>query len=426
VTTDSGNGVRRKETVLNERVIETWVSQFALLLLGATVIAGIARRLRMPYAVARVIGGLLIEQTHVVHLPLLDPAVLLFAFLPPLLFDASFRIDEREVRAYARPVFLLAVPGVLLTAAIVGIATTAALGLPLAVGLVFGSIVAATDPVAVIAIVKQLALPRHLIVIPEAESLLNDGMAITLYTVFLQFALGGAVTPLDALGLLALEVAGGIGVGVACGFVFSRLTSLIDDPLLEMMLSTVLAYGSYLLADSLHASGALACVAAGFVHGAYGRRIGMSPRTSERLDHMWEYLGFVANAILFLLVGLTADVAAFARNLGPQLVACGSVVVARAIVVELVGMATARTALAIPPRERIVFIWAGLRGALTIALALGLPAATPNRGLLIDMAFGVALVTLVGFGLTLPLLLRLLGIQPAADTSGLPHPAAAP
>jgi CPA1 family monovalent cation:H+ antiporter len=153
----------------------------------------------------------------------------------------------------------------------------------------------------------------------------------------------------------------------------------------------------------------------------------MSPRTSERLDHMWEYLGFVANAILFLLVGLTVDITAFTRNLVPLLVACGAVLAARVVVVELVGQATARTALAIPPRERIVFVWAGLRGALTVALALGLPAATPFRDLLIDMAFGVALVTLVGFGLTLPLLIRLLDIQPApADVSALRHPAGAP
>ncbi|HEU5433161.1 MAG TPA: cation:proton antiporter [Thermomicrobiales bacterium] len=396
------------------------------MLLGATVIAAIARKLRMPYAVALVLGGLAIEKTHVVAAPVLDPAVLLFAFLPPLLFDASFRIDEREVRAYARPIILLAVPGVLLTAAIVGVATSGLLGLPLAVGLLFGSIVAATDPVAVIAIVKQLALPRHLIVIPEAESLINDGMAITLYTAFLQFALGGSVTAVGAIWLLALEVVGGVGIGVASGFVFSRLTSLIDDPLLEMMLSTVLAYGSYLLADSIHASGALACVAAGFVHGAYGRRIGMSPRTSDRLDHMWEYLGFVANAILFLLVGFTVDITAFSRNLGPLAVAIVAVIVARVIVVELVGQATARTALTIPPRERIVFVWAGLRGALTVALALGLPAATPFRDVLIDMAFGVALVTLVGFGLTLPLLIRLLGIEPAPEKSATPHAVAAP
>ncbi len=397
-----------------------------MLLLGATVIAAIARRLRIPYAVALVIGGLLIEQSHVVHVPSLDPAVLLFAFLPPLLFDASFRIDERDVRAYARPVILLAVPGVLLTAAIVGVATSGLLGMPLAIGLLFGSIVAATDPVAVIAIVKQLALPRHLIVIPEAESLINDGMAITLYTVFLQFALGGSVTAADAIGLLGLEVVGGLGIGVASGFVFSRLTSLIDDPLIEMMISTVLAYGSYLIADSVHASGALACVAAGFVHGAYGRRIGMSPRTSERLDHLWEYLGYVANAILFLLVGFTVDIGAFARNLGPLLVAVSSVIAARVLVVELVGQATARTALAIPPRERIVFVWAGLRGALTIALALGLPASTRYRDVLIDMAFGVALVTLVGFGLSLPLLLRLLGIGPANEQRAPSQPAVAP
>ena len=395
---------------MSGRIVEGWTAQFALMLLVATVVAAVARRFRVPYEVALVLTGLAIAAPHVFSLPSLDPGLLLFAFLPPLLLDASFRIDVRELRAVARPVALLAVPGVLLTAVLVGSAVAWLLGLPLATGLLFGSIVAATDPVAVVALMRQLHLPPRMSVVSEAESLINDGMAITLYIVFLELSLGHAIGLGGALGLLATEVVGGLAVGAALGFAFSRATALIDDPLIEMTLSTALAFGSYLLADSLHMSGALACVAAGLVHGSYGREVGMSNRTSERLDLLWEYLGFAANAIIFLLVGFTADLGAFVRNLWPVVVAVLAVLVARVVVVELVGVLTARSAASISPRERLVLVWAGLRGALTLALALGLPLAVPHRALLIDMAFGVVLVTLVGLGLTLPVLVRRLDL----------------
>jgi CPA1 family monovalent cation:H+ antiporter len=185
-----------------------------------------------------------------------------------------------------------------------------------------------------------------------------------------------------------------------------------------MMLSVVLAYGSYLVADGLHASGPLACVAAGIVQGSYGREFGMSERTSQLLDDLWEFLGFFANAILFLLVGLSVNVAALVANGTAVGVAVAAVVVARVLVVEAVGLLTARGPLAAPFRERLVLIWSGLRGALTIALALGLPRDTPSRTLLIDMAFGMVLFTLLAQGLTLALLVGRLDVtRSGAGTS---------
>ena len=405
---------------VSEQTIIHAVQEMAWLLLGAAIIGILARRLRMPYAVALVIGGLLIEESHIISVPQLDPPVVLFAFLPPLLFDAAFRLDARELRLVARPVLLLAIPGVLATTLIVGGIVAFMLGLPLQTALLFGSLVAATDPVAVIAVLKDLALPARLIVVPEAESLVNDGMAITLYT-----AIGSVVetgrADLPGLGALFLQEVGiGIAIGVGLGFLFSRLTATIDDHLIEMMLSVVLAYGSYLVADGLHASGPLACVAAGIMQGTYGRQIGMSERTSRLLDDLWEFLGFFANAILFLLVGFSVNVAALIENAWAVGVAIVAVIVARVLVVEVVGLLTARTDLASPPRERLLLVWAGLRGALTIALALGLPRDTPQRELLIQMAFGVVLFTLIAQGLTLPLLMDAVGIRRGRDAV---HPA---
>ena len=389
------------------------VQQFAWLLLGAALIGILARRAGFPYAIALVLGGLIVEETHLIAVPQIDPPVILFAFLPPLLFDAAFRLDARELRLVLRPVLLLAVPGVLVTTLVVGGLVALALGLPLGVALLFGSLVSATDPVAVIAVLKEVALPARLLVVPEAESLVNDGMAITLYT-----GLGGvqSATGLDVGnlgGLFLREVLLGLAVGVALGFLCSRLTGTVDDHLIEMMLSVVLAYGSYLVADRLHASGPLACVAAGIIQGTYGRAFGMSERTSRLLDDLWEFLGFFANAILFLLVGLNVNLGALIANGKAVAVAIVAVLVARVLVVEIVGLLTASGPLATPFRERVVLIWAGLRGALTIALALGLPQDTPSRALLINMAFGVVLFTLIVQGLTLAPLVRWLGLRQA-------------
>ena len=403
---------------MSESAIESFVTQFSWLLLGAALIGILARRVNVPYAVALVIGGLMVEGSRLIQVPQLEPGIVLFAFLPPLLFDAAFRLDARHLRLVARPVLLLAVPGVLVTAVIVGGVVAMVLGLPLVVGLLFGSIVAATDPVAVIGVVRQLGLPSRMVIIPEAESLVNDGMAITLYTALLGLAVSGEVNPLSAVGLFGFEVVGGVAIGAGLALLLSRLTRTIDDHLIEMMLSTALAYGSYLIADAAHASGPLACVAAGLIHGSYGREVGMSLETSRLLDDLWEYLGFLANAILFLLVGFTVNIGLLLERAWPVAVAIVVVVVSRVLVVEGVGWATARGPLATPRAERVVYVWSGLRGALTMALALGLPPATPGRELLIAMAFGVVLFTLVVQGLTLPLVIRWLGLARSGRATG--------
>lgn len=397
--------------------IEAFVEEFAWILLGAVLVGMIAQRIGVSYAVTLVIAGLIVEETHLVRVPDLEPGVVLFLFLPPLLFDASFRIDARELRLVARPVVLLAVPGVLVTALLVGVAIWLVLDVSFGVGLLFGSIVAATDPVAVLGIVKKLKVPHRLAIIPEAESLVNDGMAITLYTALIGYALTGAADLLDILRIFGQEVLGGILIGGVLGFACSRITRLMDDHLLEMMFSTVLAYGSYLVAHEVHASGPLACVAAGMIQGSYGRAVGMSVETSERLDDLWEYLGFLANAILFLLVGFSVNLDLLVDEAWPVTVAIVAVVAARVVVVAATRWTTPPTA-AVLPGERVVMVWAGLRGALTIALALALPIATASRDLLITMAFGVVLFTLLAQGLSLPFVVRWLGLEREEAAAG--------
>jgi CPA1 family monovalent cation:H+ antiporter len=390
--------------------IEAAINTLAWMLFGAALLAMLAWRVRIPYAVALVLGSLLVEETHLVSLPQLQPSVLLFVFLPPLLFDAAFRLDARELRAVARPVLILALPGTLATAAIVGGVLMLALQMPPAVALLFGSIVAATDPIAVVAVFRGLNAPTRLSVIAEGESLINDGVAITLYTAFLGMATAGNADVLGASVLFLREVVGGVAIGAALAIVFSRLTATIDDHLIEMTLSTALAYGSYLAAQALETSGALACVAAGLIHGSYGREVGMTERTRRLLDDLWEYFGFVANALVFMLVGFSSSLATLYAQLGPVVVSILAVLGSRAIVVLGPPLLYSRRQLATTGAERGVLVWGGLRGALTITLALALPTSLPQRPLLIAMAFGVVLFSLVVQGITLPFVVRRAGL----------------
>jgi CPA1 family monovalent cation:H+ antiporter len=393
--------------------VEATVQALAWMLLGASLVGMLARWIRLPYTVALVLAGVLVEESHVIAVPHLEPRVLLFVFLPPLLFDAAFRLDDRELRAVMRPVLFLALPGTVATAIVAGLLLWVSGAVPLGLALLFGSVVAATDPVAVVPVFRALNAPARLSVIAEAESLINDGVAITLYTAFIGLATTAAPDVLGSLALFTREVLGGVLIGGAMGIVFSRLTGAIDDHLIEMTLSTGLAYGSYLVAQSLETSGALACVAAGLIHGSYGRQVGMSERTRTVLDDLWEYFGFLANALVFLLVGFSASVPELVGAGWPVLLAIVAVVLARAVVVVVPGLLPARL-LQTTHAERTVLAWGGLRGALTITLALALPADMPARQLLIEMAFGVVLFTLLVQGVTLSLVLQRAGlVRPA-------------
>jgi CPA1 family monovalent cation:H+ antiporter len=396
--------------------VQATVEVLVWMLLGAALLGIVAWRINLPYAVALVLGGLAVAQTHLFEVPQLEPRVLLFVFLPPLLFDAAFRLDDVQLRRLATPVLVLAIPGTLATAVIVGLALVFALHLPIAVALLFGSIVSATDPVAVVGAFRNLDAPRRLAVIAEGESLINDGVAITLYTATIGLATVGSTDVVGAVGMFLRQVVGGVAIGAVMALVFSRLTAIIDDHLVEMTLSTALAYGSYLAAQSLETSGALACVAAGLIHGSYGREVGMSERTRRLLDDLWEYFGFVVNALVFLLVGFTANLAALGAVLGPVLVSIAAVFGSRVVVVMVPPMLlrlTRRLKAATTAAERAVLIWGGLRGALTVTLALALPADIAERQLLIAMAFGVVLFSLLVQGVTLSLVVRRSGLAGA-------------
>ena len=233
--------------------------------------------------------------------------------MPPLLFEAAFHLDLDELRHNLLPIVTLAVPGVLITTLIIGGITALGIGLPLGVAMVFGALLSATDPVSVVAFFRQLGAPRQLASIVEGESLFNDGTAVVVFRIALaiavsrQFSLVGSVTNFLWL------AAGGLVVGGLLGWVVSKLIARVDDYLIETTLTTILAYGAYLAAERLHVSGVLAVVAAGLVNGNIGPA-GMSPTTRIVIFNFWEYVAFVANSLVFLLIGLDINVQRIVAN----------------------------------------------------------------------------------------------------------------
>ena len=404
------------------------------LLLVVSLVAIAVRRLRIPYTVALVVVGLLMTFGKPLEISL-TPELILSLFVPPLVFEAAFHLEFKSLRQNLLPILGLAIPGVLLTTFIVGLIVSFGLNIPLASALVFGALISATDPVAVVALFKQLGAPKRLTALVESESLFNDGTAIVVFQLMLAAALSAAVgggasgghdaahaaTANDSFSVAAAVVnflrvsAGGLIIGGGLGWIVAQIIDRIDDYLIETTLTTTLAFGAFLLAEGFHVSGVLAVVAAGIITGNVGPR-GMSPTTKIVLFNFWEYLAFVANSLVFLLIGLDVNVREILANIYPILIALAAVLISRALVVYgITNLINLRGgANRVPAAFQHVLFWGGLRGAISLALALSLPAALAERNLLLVMTFGVVLFTLLAQGTTMQFLMRRLGLgQPA-------------
>lgn len=384
------------------------------LVIVVAIVAAAVRYVHIPYTVALVLTGLsLALLPHVPQLQL-TPGIILTVFLPVLLFYGAYNLDLAELRANLLAVTLLAVPGVLVTAGLVGAALHLATGLPWAEALIFGVIVGATDPVAVLAIFGEIGAPRRLNTIVTGESLFNDGTALVFLTTLLGVVAAGTIDVGATIEQFVIDVVGGLALGAAVGIVGSTVLQRIDDALLETTLTLIMAYGAYLLAAQFHASGPLATVAAGLLLGRRGADV-MSPTTRLQARATWEFLDFLANSLLFLLMGLAlrqiGAVAVARLGLGvwwSLLVAILAVVVARVVVAWAVGIVLAHARHPLPRGWRRALSWAGLRGAVSFAAALSLPMSLPARDLLLALTFGVVLFTILVQGLTMrPLMERL-------------------
>ncbi|HEX4206000.1 MAG TPA: sodium:proton antiporter [Ktedonobacteraceae bacterium] len=386
-----------------------------VLLLIALVVILLARRLAIPYTLGLVVVGLLLSL--VVNLPVshLTPDLVLFVFLPALLFEGSWSISVTRLRTYWLSIFLLAVPGLLLGLVLIALPLHYFAHLIWLDAFLLAAILSPTDPVAVLGLFKQLRVDERLATIIEGESLFNDGVAGALYQVFLgllilaiqQQPITFGVMLTRGVGTFVLVSGGGIVLGAICGFFISRFVKHIDEPLIEITITIIAAYGTYLLADYLGCSGILAVIVAGLILGSYGRSHGMSSATVESVDNFWSLIAFLANALIFLLVGAQLNPIALFKSheAVPLLLIAGlvilAVLIARAVIVFLLPQY-------IPPFHglrlrawRFMIFWSGLRGALSLALVLALPLQIPAREELIFATYAVVFFTLIGQGFSI-------------------------
>jgi CPA1 family monovalent cation:H+ antiporter len=385
------------------------------LLIVAIIVALLARRLRLPYTVGLVVTGIALALFRVDRGVVLTHDFIFDVILPPLLFEAAINIHWKELRRDALPVLTLAILGTVVSAVVVAAGMVFVLGWPVRSALLFGVLIAATDPVAVIAMFKDNRVTGRLRLLVESESLFNDGVAAVLFAVVLAWAQatdGLPVTTAGTVEALLLTVGGGIVAGLACAGAVIAAAWRTSDHLIESTLTTVAAYGSFLLAEHFHCSGVLATVAAGLLIGnigvlAEGERGVISRRGREFVLALWDFVAFIANSLVFLLIGLAVAAISFGRlGITALVVVIALVLLARALTVYPLCLFFARSRWAIPIRAQHILWWGGLRGALGLALALSLPPATALRSDILVATFGVVVFSVVVQGLTMPLLLR--------------------
>ena len=391
---------------------------FVLLFVVATAVAIAARRFRLPYTVALVLAGLALGVVRLFEPPNLTKELLYEMFLPGLLFEAAFHLEFRDFWRDRVAIAALAVPGVAAAVALTAMlleSMTRALGLGPGFGwahaVVFGALIAATDPIAVVGMFKSLGAPRRLSVLLEGESLLNDGTAIVLFSLALNLVAGDEVSASGMVVEFVRVVGGGLAIGILIGLALSQVIHQVDDPMIEITLTTLTAYGSFLAAEHLGFSGVIATVSAGMLCGNYAARTGMSPSTRIAAETFWEYIAFALNSIVFLLVGLHVHVNELASSWRLIAAAYAAVTLARAgVVFAVLALERSRRREAWPASWSAVLIWGGMRGSLSMVLALALPPTFMHRDLTITVTFGVVLLSILIQGLTMKPLLQRLGI----------------
>jgi monovalent cation/hydrogen antiporter len=404
------------------------VEVFVFLLGLVAVLAGIGLRYGLPYPILLVLGGLAVGFIPGVPVPDLEPDVVFFVFLPPLLYFAAFSASAYELRANARPITLLAVG--LVTVTVLGVAAAAhwLLGIGWVPAFVLGAVLGPTDPVSATAVIKRLGASSRIETILEGESLVNDGTGLTAYKLAVAAISSAAASVGGVVVNFLLVAAGGIAIGLFAGWLFGRIRGMVREPAIDVTLSVLIPFAAYIPAEHVGASGVLAAVSAGVWVGTRSLEL-VEAGTRVRTFAFWEALNFILNGLLFLLIGLQlphildaiegAD--AFTLAWQALLVAAvvGGVRLAWMFVVPALFHALAPFAKVSPPdtaaRERVVLAWSGMRGGVSLAAALAIPRAMPDRDLVLFLAYAVVVLSLVGPGLTLAPLVRRLGLSQSEE-----------
>jgi len=384
------------------------------ILFTASIVAMICRRLRLPYSIGLVGAGIALALMPVqLNLPL-SRDLIFDVFLPPLVFEAALQLPWDRFRRELPVTLLFAFPGVVIAATTVACGAHWLLGWSWMGAAMFGALIAATDPVSVIAAFREMEAPRRLSLVVESESLLNDGTAAVGFAILVALANGASATPLHVGGLLLWTVIGGVVIGASVAGGLLLLAGRTDDHLVEITLTTLAAYGSFLIADRLDMSGVLASLTAGLMVGCLGWRGALTEEGREHVASFWTYVAFLVNSIVFILIGGNEAHLPLRDFAGAALVMTLVVLAGRAIAVYPLAALFSRTSLRLSLGYQHVLFWGGLRGALALALALAVPTSVPERSEIIVIAFAVVAFSIFVQGLTMPWLIKRLKL----DTSG--------
>jgi CPA1 family monovalent cation:H+ antiporter len=395
------------------------------LLVAVAGLAAAARAVNIPYPIVLVVGGLVLGFLPGLPEVELEPDLVLVIFLPPLLYSAAFFANLHDLRRDVRSISMLAVGLVLATMCTVAIVAHAVVdGLPWGAAFALGAIVAPTDPVAATTVARRLAVPRRIVSIIEGESLVNDGTALVAYRFAVAAAVGGSFSLLDAGLEFVAGAIGGVLIGLAVGWVISEIRRRLDDVLVEITISLLSGYAAYLPAEAIDASGVLAAVTVGIVLGWRAPRISTA-RMRLQGYAVWDTLVFLLNALLFVLIGLQLPLILdqLSGEAPPTLIGQAAAVSLAVILTRIAWANTtpyavraldrraAQRARRVGWRVRLISAWSGMRGSVSLAAALALPADFPQRELVQFLTFAVIFTTLVLQGLTLPALIRRLDVH---------------
>lgn len=377
------------------------VTVLIILLLVATGVALVSRRLRIPYIAGLVLAGLAITEL-IPNRIRLDSSLIFNLFLPILLFEAALNTDISRLRSTIKPIALLAGPGILICAGITSVLLRLELGLEWIPASLVGVILSITDTALVIAVFREVSVPHRLVTLVEGESLVNDDVALVLFSLILTVYKTGSVSPLYVVQEFLFVIIGGALVGLALGYLSIALLSQADDPLGSILLTVAIALGAFQAGQFLHVSGVVAVVVAGLIVGNFEHSQVTSASTQVTLFSFWEYAGFGVNTFIFLLIGLEININTLWQTGLAVLLAFIAYQVGRVITVYPLLALVRFFDRPIPMRWRHVLFIGNIKGSLSTALALSLPLDLPGREKLIAIVLGVVLVSLVGQGLSLP------------------------
>ncbi len=385
--------------------MELVFQRLEVLLVIACLVAILARKLRLPYTVGLVVTGIVLASLGIAPETHLSKDLIFTALLPPLIFEAAFQIPWGKLKPDLALVTTLATGGVFLA----GLVTTLALvyfgGQSWQTAIIIGVILSATDPVSVLALLKEAALPARFHRLIESESLFNDGTAAVLFTLA-PIIIAGSASFGQVVGATAVAIAGGVAIGAVVGFLSLLVSQRAEDHLVEITVTIVVAYASFLVAEELHVSGVLSTLTAGMVLGNLGHRGAISEAGREAAHTFWEFAGFISNSLIFLLIGM--DVFFWRQGVVAQLALWTIVasLLGRACAVYLGCLPFRRSKLAVPRKVQHLLVWGGLRGALALALVLGLPETTPDKALITSTVFYAVAFSIIVQGLTVGKLIR--------------------